>query len=127
MDRWTVLYDRGCPFCCRATKLLLRWDRRRRLRAVGLQTPEATRLLPGFDEERMMREWHHVAPDGTIHSGGDAIAPLLGLLPGAAPLGRLASLAPAPTRRLYQWVSKHRGTIARLLRMRGCPVRDEPV
>ena len=60
-----------------------------------------------------MASWHLICADGTRHSGGDAIPPLLGLLPG----GRLPAAAfarfPGATSRAYRWVAEHRTGLSR--------------
>jgi predicted DCC family thiol-disulfide oxidoreductase YuxK len=131
MDRATFLYDEDCGFCRWGTGKLLAWDRRGRLRAVPLQDPEAELLLPGLERERRMASWHLVTPDGRIRSAGGAVAPLLHLLPGGAPLAVLAEAFPRTTDRLYDWTARHRGDLGALLGARRCAVdpsgkHDEP-
>ena len=109
--RTTVLYDRDCGFCCWSLAGLLSLDRRRRLRPVPLQAPEAERLLPGLDFERRLASAHVVTPEGRVHSGGDAVAPLLRLLPGGAPLAPVASRVPGLPRVVYDFVAGRRGAI----------------
>ena len=131
MDRAVVLYDEDCDFCRWATAKLLAWDRGGRLRAVALQHPEAERLLPGMDRERRMASWHLMTPDGRVRSAGRAVAPLLRLLPGGAPLAAIADGFPRTTDRLYDWTARHRGGFGARLGAKRCPVdpsgkRDEP-
>jgi predicted DCC family thiol-disulfide oxidoreductase YuxK len=68
MEQAIILYDADCGFCRWATDKLLAWDRRRRLRPVALQDPEAEKLLPGMPEEQKMGSWHLVS-DGRIYFG----------------------------------------------------------
>ena len=117
MERTAVLFDADCGFCRRSLCAILAWDRRRRLRAVALQSPEADELLRGMDPERKMSTWHLVTPDGRISSGGEAVPHLARLLPGGAPIARLTSAFPGTTDRLYRWVAEHRGRLGRLLRL----------
>jgi predicted DCC family thiol-disulfide oxidoreductase YuxK len=130
MGRAVVLYDEDCGFCRWATGWVLAWDRRGRLRAVALQDAEAEHLLPAMDRERRMASWHVVGPDGRVRSAGRAVAPLLQLLPGGAPLAALATAFPRTTDRLYDWTARHRGRLGALLGARRCAVepsgeRDE--
>jgi predicted DCC family thiol-disulfide oxidoreductase YuxK len=108
-----VLYDADCGFCKRMLAKLLAWDRRRRLRPVPLQDPEADGLLPGMSEEQRMASWHLVAPDGGVRSGGAAVAPLLRLLPGGAAPAWLADRMPGTVDRGYRWVAAHRTALGR--------------
>jgi predicted DCC family thiol-disulfide oxidoreductase YuxK len=110
-----MLYDQDCGFCRWSADLMMRWDRRGRLRAVALQDPEAERLLPGMDEGTRMASWHLVEDDGTIYSAGAAIPPMLRELPGGLPLAAVAAALPGLTERLYAVVSEHRGRLARWL------------
>jgi predicted DCC family thiol-disulfide oxidoreductase YuxK len=109
MNEAAIFYDRSCSFCRRSVERVLRWDRKRRLRPVALQDPEADELLGGMDEGRKMASWHLVTADGTVYSAGAAFPPLLRLLPGGRPLGALAAAFPGLTERAYQHVARTRG------------------
>jgi predicted DCC family thiol-disulfide oxidoreductase YuxK len=115
MDRATILYDAECGFCRWSVRCVLAWDRRRRLRPVPLQAPEADALLPGMDHETRMASWHLVMPGGRVDSAGAAVAPLARLLPAGAPIALLASSLPRTTDRLYRWIAEHRGLLGRVL------------
>ena len=101
MSRAVLLYDRDCGLCRAATGLVLAWDRRRALRPVAIQDPEAESLLSGTAPERRLDSWHlvpdsHDRPDvrpctpsdgrepesgfHRVFSAGSALAPLLRLL-----------------------------------------------
>ncbi len=112
---WTVLYDAECGFCVSVLAGVLIWDRAGRLRPVALQDLEATRLLPGLPPSERMSSWHLITPAGVRHSGGDALAHLLRLLPGgsvpAAPLARSPRLAEWG----YRVLADHRSALSRLL------------
>jgi predicted DCC family thiol-disulfide oxidoreductase YuxK len=97
---------------------VLRWDRRRRLRPIALQDPEADRLLAGIPQEERMASWHFATPDGEVASAGAAFAPLLRLMPGGGPLAALAGRFPRATDRGYRWVAERRGTLGRLVTRR---------
>ena len=110
-----LLYDRDCGLCTWVVDVLLRWDRSRRLRPVALQDPEAARLLPGLTPAERMASFHLVGPDGAVASAGEALPPLMGLLPAGAPLKRLFGASPALTERGYRWVADHRSALGKLI------------
>jgi predicted DCC family thiol-disulfide oxidoreductase YuxK len=92
---------------------LLRWDRNGALRAIPIQGAEAEEHLADLEPAERLASWHLISPDGTRRSGGEAIAPLLRLLPG----GRLPAAAfarfPTATARGYRWVAEHRSELSR--------------
>ena len=111
-----IFYDADCGFCRWSLAKLLAWDRRHALRPVALQSrAEADRMLAGMDEQTRMASWHLVLPDGTVRSGGDALAPLLRLLPGGAPLARLTEAAKPLVNAVYRFVAGHRSAFGRFL------------
>jgi predicted DCC family thiol-disulfide oxidoreductase YuxK len=93
MTAHPVLYDPDCGFCRVCIAVVLRWDRHGRLRPVA-----------GED----LDSWQLVLRDGTVRSAGAAFAPLFRLLPGGAPLARLADGFPGASERAYRWVARHR-------------------
>ena len=115
MDRTIVLYDSDCGFCKRMLAKFLLWDRGRRLRPVALQSDEAGGLLAGMPEDERMASWHLVTPDGSVRSGGEAVAPLLRLLPGGSPLAWIAERLSGPVDRGYRWVAANRSALSRRL------------
>jgi predicted DCC family thiol-disulfide oxidoreductase YuxK len=94
---------------------VLAWDRRRRIRPLALQDPEAGRLLASMGEEERMSSWHLVLPDGGVRSAGAAAPHLFALLPGAAPLAGLTRRFPRATERAYRFVADHRDWFGRLV------------
>jgi predicted DCC family thiol-disulfide oxidoreductase YuxK len=112
-ERPVLLYDRDCGFCRWSLGPVLRWDRARRLRLVALQSPEAEQLLPGMSQDRRFASAHLVLPNGEVHSGGDALAPLLRLLPRGAPLAVGAEALVPVSRRVYDWIARHRVLLGR--------------
>lgn len=111
--KFALLYDSDCGLCTRIVSGLLRWDRRRYLRALPLRASESALLVPADREDRE-RSWHLVSPAGQIWSGGEAVAPLLRVLPGGRPLAALASAFPGATNALYWFVVQHRERLGRL-------------
>lgn len=114
-DRARILYDADCGFCRWSLGWLLRWDRDRRLEPVALQDPRAAGLLVAIEPERRMASWHLVGGDQAVVSAGAAVAPLLRLLPGGAPLAWIFDRAPGPVERVYSRVAGARGTLGRRL------------
>jgi predicted DCC family thiol-disulfide oxidoreductase YuxK len=132
MSPHPLLYDPGCGFCRVCMALVLSWDRERTLRPVALTDPEAERLLAGMPEDERMASWHLVDPvdpswmtnvaesaTNVTHpgrrSGGAAFAPLFRLLPGGAPLARLADRFPDAARRAYRFVADRRSLFGKPL------------
>ena len=116
MERdWLVFYDGECGFCRRSLSVLLRWDRRGRLRPVALQEPAADGPLADLPPGQRMESWHLIAPDGRRWSGGGALPPLLRLLPGGRIPAAVFARFPRLTDRGYRWVADHRSQLSRLL------------
>lgn len=112
---WVLLYDAECGLCRWSLGVLLRWDRRRRLRPVALQDPEAAGFLPGLSPQERLDSFHVVSPDGRVFSAGAAVPPLVTLLPGGGLLARATRALPRTTERLYRWIAGHRDGVCRLL------------
>jgi predicted DCC family thiol-disulfide oxidoreductase YuxK len=113
--RSVVLYDADCGFCRWSLAKLLGWDRHRRLRPVAIQSLEGERLLADLDEDKQLASWHLVDRAGRRHSGGTAAVPLLRALPAGRQLAALAERFPGETERSYKWITRHRGTLGRLI------------
>jgi predicted DCC family thiol-disulfide oxidoreductase YuxK len=111
----TVLWDEDCGFCAFMLALLLRADRRRVLRPVGIQSAEGGRLLADVPVEQRLASWHFVDEGGRRSSGGEALTELLRRLPG----GRLPAAAtgalPGVTEGAYRWVAAHRSLLSRAI------------
>jgi predicted DCC family thiol-disulfide oxidoreductase YuxK len=116
----TLVYDGGCRFCRWSLGWVLRWDRRRRLRPLALDTDEANRLLAALDPDLRARSWHLVGPSGRVLSAGSAAPMLLGLLPAGRPAAALLARLPRLTERAYRFVADHRSALGR-------PVGDRAV
>lgn len=129
MTKHPILYDPDCGFCRVCVALVLRWDRGRKLRPVALTSTEADALLEGMLEAQRMASWHLVEPGWSvfgaesarntdhleISSAGAAFSPLFKLLPGGAPLARLADRFPGAAERGYRFVADRRTAFGRLL------------
>jgi predicted DCC family thiol-disulfide oxidoreductase YuxK len=108
-----VYYDVDCGFCRWTLAWILRWDRRRRLRPIPIQSPDGARDLGDLGAERL--ESAHFVRDGKRWSGGAALAPTLEELPGGwalAPIARRLEWLSGP---VYRWVADHRGTLSKLV------------
>ena len=114
-QRLIVVYDDDCGFCKWSVAHTLAWDRRRRLRPVGLSSAEADRLLVGMSEEERQDSFHVVEPGGRVLSAG-AAAPLVAeRLPGGRPLAALGRALPGLTERAYRVISGRRTPLGRLV------------
>jgi predicted DCC family thiol-disulfide oxidoreductase YuxK len=111
----TLLYDSDCGFCRWSLGKVLAWDQRERIHPVSLQSKEAEPLLAGIPEEERMASWHLVGEDGEVRSAGEGIAPLLRLLPGAAPLAAVAGRTPGAMERGYRFIAGHRRVWGKLV------------
>ena len=114
MTRATLLYDDDCGFCRWALDRILFWDRRGALEPMPLQSPRAAELLRDVDPAERMESWHLVLEDGTVHSGGEAVAPLARILPLGAPAALVAKTFPRAMNALYGWVAENRSRFAKL-------------
>ena len=122
MGEWALLFDADCGFCRWSAATILRVDRRRRLRAVAIQSTEGRDLLATVPPERRLDSWHLWAPDASVTSAGRAVAPLLRLLPGGSPAAFVAERTPRTVDRLYALVARNRGRLARIVGRRACAV-----
>lgn len=111
-----ILYDDECRFCRAALALVLAWDRRHRLRPVAIQSEEGASLLAHMPEAERLESAHAVlAGAAGVRSGGAAAAPVLEVLPGGAPLARVARRFPGLADRSYSWVASNRVSLSRLV------------
>jgi len=119
-----LLYDEDCGFCKWSLDKILAWDRAQRVRPVPIQSEEGSRLLAPIPPGARLDSWHLVRADGRLFSAGAAAGPLARLLPGGRPLAAVFAAFPALTERAYRFVARHRGSLARLLRVdANCQVR----
>jgi len=103
---------------------LLRWDRRRRLRPVAIQSAKGEGLLAELDRDRRLESWHLVLPDGQIRSAGAGAIAVTALLPFGKPISWLLGRFPRATELAYTAIADNRNRISRLLRIDAtCEVR----
>jgi predicted DCC family thiol-disulfide oxidoreductase YuxK len=103
-----LVFDGWCGFCTRSVLLLLRWDRRGRVRALPLQGArvlDRTRLT----RAQALHEVWWIGADGTRRGGAAAVAGALAAVTGVpvVALYRLPVLRWALDRG-YRWVADHR-------------------
>jgi predicted DCC family thiol-disulfide oxidoreductase YuxK len=110
-----IVYDRECGFCRWSLRKVLTWDRRKRLTPLALRDADAAGSLAAIPERERYESWHLIACDGHVYSAGDAVAPLLRLLPGGRPLAALAAAFPLLTNRGYSLIARNRSTLGRLV------------
>ena len=111
-----VLYDDNCNICKTITETLLTWDgRRRRLRAVSIQSDEGQRLLHAVPIDKRLASFHLVREDGEVVSAGPALAQLFRELPAGGLVAKPLELAPGVTTRGYQWIADNRVTLSRFI------------
>jgi predicted DCC family thiol-disulfide oxidoreductase YuxK len=122
MKTATLLYDSDCGFCRWSVDKVLAWDRRRSVRPLALQDPQAESLLSGMDDAEKMASWHLVTPDGQVYSAGAAAPPLLRLLPGGRVPATLLAAFPRMTNRAYGFVARNRDSFGRLVGQSACLV-----
>jgi predicted DCC family thiol-disulfide oxidoreductase YuxK len=114
LGRDAIVYDDDCGFCRWSLGLVLLWDRRRELRPVALQDPEAEELLRDMPPEERARSWHLVSEEG-VSSAGAAAPLLLRRLPGGALLAVVFERLPGPTERGYRLIADNRSKLGKLL------------
>jgi predicted DCC family thiol-disulfide oxidoreductase YuxK len=124
--RDAILYDGDCGFCRWSLGLVLAWDRRRALRPLPLQDPEAAQLLRHIPPDERMQSWHLVADDG-VSSAGAALPPLLHRLPCGAPLAWMTDRFPGATERAYRFIANHRSMLGKLVPRRAVARADERI
>ncbi len=123
-DRFTIVYDGRCGFCCALVARVRGRDRRRRLAFVPFQDEEA--LEPtGVSRAEAAQEVYLVAPDGRRWSNGEAVARTIALLPAGRLLGKVMQLplARGLVRLGYRLVARNRTAVSRLIGLRsedGC-------
>lgn len=123
-----LLYDDGCRFCRAMTRLIAAWDRPRRVAILPWSHPWAAGWLAALPGPVLHRSMHLRTPDGALVSGGDSFVALLGYLPGAGWLARLARKVPragAVIGGAYLIVAGRRGFLSRLV-PNCAPVLREP-
>jgi predicted DCC family thiol-disulfide oxidoreductase YuxK len=94
---------------------VLAWDRKERIVAMAIGSPEAVALLADVEPAGRLASWHFRDQEGTVFSAGAAFAPLLRHLPGGSPLAAFASRFPRGVERSYRLVASNRGALGALV------------
>ncbi|MCM8794247.1 MAG: DUF393 domain-containing protein [Candidatus Omnitrophica bacterium] len=94
-----LLYDEECALCVRFQAGIKERDRKDLIVPVGFTDPRIHEIVPQLSNEQLLNNFHLVAPDGRVASGGNALPELLCLLPGLRFLGLTLKVLP-PARRL---------------------------
>jgi predicted DCC family thiol-disulfide oxidoreductase YuxK len=119
----TVLYDEGCRFCFAIAAWLVR-TARGRLRAEPIGSPLGADALRDLDHDARYASVHVVDERGRRWSGAASLPHLAratrGLRWAALPLERF----PGMTRAGYDWITRHRRLLSRLLERAGHGARD---
>ena len=126
-ERLVVLYDEDCRWCRWSVARLVAFDRDRRLRLVPIQGEEGDRLLAGVPKGERLESAHAVTPDGRVHSGGDAAAPIAAVLPALSFGVPLLTALPGPTRAAYRLVAGNRSRLGARLDDRAMAKADRLV
>ncbi len=118
---YVLVYDRGCGFCAASARFVQR-RARTRVEITPFDDARAMGLLSALSDDEIAASAHFVRPDGVEYHGGEAMSRALRLLPSC----RVFAILDAPgVRRLrdagYALISRNRGRISRLLRLRCCP------
>lgn len=116
MQPTAVLYDTDCNICKTITETLMTWDgRRERIRPVPIQSGEGQRLLHAVPPAKRLESFHLVRADGSVVSGGPALAELFRLLPAGGVVAKALELSPTATSRGYEWIAEHRTQLSRFI------------
>jgi len=118
IDAFDLLYDEECGLCRATARTAVRLIPRGRIRATGLRSDRAARLLPRESEDGRLRSFHLAAPTGRTWSGGAAVPETIALVPYLRPVAdamRRSRVLRGATDSAYGWIAGHRPAIARWL------------
>lgn len=112
MSEPTLIYDGECAFCRRSIAWFQARDPDRRLAYLPRQSPERATRYPQLDDARYQGAMQCIGPEGTIHSGANAIATALRHLHGRG-WRCLGHVMQWPGVRFgahlaYRWIAKNR-------------------
>lgn len=110
-----LVYDADCGFCRWSVAALLDRDRRGVLEPMTIEEAGSRGLLDSIDPLDRTRSAHVVLPDGQVLSGGAGVPALAARVPGAAPIGALARVAPRLVDFAYRTIATNRMRISRLV------------
>src|SRR5207237_6101898 len=84
---YILLFDRDCGICSALSRWIGAADLRHRIRVRTIQS--SRELLRGIPDERMLDDFHIVAPSGQLTTGGDAVTTLIEALKMGEGFGRI--------------------------------------
>jgi predicted DCC family thiol-disulfide oxidoreductase YuxK len=115
----TVLYDGGCPLCCREIGMYQRSEGGETIGWCDVSLPGAA--PPGLSRDAAMARFHVIDADGRLVGGARAFIALWLSLPRWRWLGRIASVGPLPwlLEGAYRAFLPLRPTLQRLARRGG--------
>lgn len=73
-DRWSLIYDGQCGFCCAGSAQLARWFRPGTVELIDYHQPGALDRFPGITGEACGAAMHLVSPTGEVYKGAAAAA-----------------------------------------------------
>jgi predicted DCC family thiol-disulfide oxidoreductase YuxK len=114
--RPVLLYDAECRFCRFAARTIERLDRNSELSLLPLEDGAASALLAALPHDERLATWRLVSREGSLAGQGRGIVELVNsmrLTRHAAPVATL--VPPRALDALYSVVSRHRGSLGRLV------------
>ena len=123
MNDLTVLYDADCGVCSHTARMLVRADKRDRLRLVPIQTARLPDMPP---LDQLMGMLHARDADGRWFKGAAASIEIARRIPIAWPLTLYAKLPLAMPILdfMYRAFAENRHTISRMLGLKACRVPE---
>jgi predicted DCC family thiol-disulfide oxidoreductase YuxK len=113
-----LVFDADCGFCRWSVERIARRARPGTIRLVEMQSDEGRALLAHLPPDVAESSWHLAAPDGTLHSAGDVVAPLASLVRGGGAVAAAARRFPRATDRAYRLGARNRALLGRVTRTR---------
>lgn len=89
----TVYFDGLCKVCSHEIAIYQRRDRSSQVRWVDIMDPQFSATSEGLDPALIHQEMHARRADGTLAVGVEAFVEIWKVIPGFAPLAKLASQA----------------------------------
>jgi len=105
----TLIFDGDCGFCTRSRNLLVRLDRKHRMRTVPLQRPGVPEQA-GVSREELGKSVYWLAEDGSTRTGAEAVNAALSTALGTSIPSRIYRLpgVRALQEAVYRWVAANR-------------------
>lgn len=109
----TLIYDGECGICRRSMEWVRARDARGRIRIIAFQDPSVAAEFPAIPRADMENALQLVEDTGERWQGSEAVAHLLGLLPGCRLVGAVlrAPIVRPISRRIYRLVARNRSRL----------------